>query len=37
MPDERRKLWLLSMLVATFVIGLAYGLALAIRLIPPLA
>jgi hypothetical protein len=34
MLDERQKLWLLSMLAATFVIGLAYGLALATRLIP---
>jgi hypothetical protein len=34
MLDRRLRLWLLSMLVATFVFGLGYGLAVAARLIP---
>lgn len=34
MLDGRLRLWLLSILVATFVFGLGYGLALAARLIP---
>ena len=34
MLDGRLRLWLLSMLVATFVFGLGYGIALGVRLIP---